>query len=317
MNIAFSKILTLLICIFFSNSLNIKAALVSGTLIQTTYGLVPIEQLHVNDQVITYYSNKSLGLTRITKIAIETTDIIIAIETEKGSFCTSKEQLLYDPICNQWIQAQDLTVNNVFINYNLEHCKCLNIQCYNKPTTVYQISLESPHTLFISDLQILTHNFVPLVLGVSFVFGLGEGFALSSIGAGIGAFGLGLWKYFKDRQEIKLALFNNGNQHNQNRESQNQKSNQQSGSGQNNKERRTNTITKKEFFEKMKDQYEYWQDGIYKRKSRADGIKNAEYLKWDHLHNDVEAYSKSEVHLGSIDPANLTLYKPGVPGRRF
>ncbi len=48
---------------------------------------------------------------------------------------------------------------------------------------------------------------------------------------------------------------------------------------------------------------------MYKRKPGAKGIENAEYLKWDHLHGDVEAYSKAKLHLGSIDPKTMTLYR--------
>lgn len=50
-------------------------------------------------------------------------------------------------------------------------------------------------------------------------------------------------------------------------------------------------------------------DNIYKRKKNADGIEKAEYLKWDKLHNDVEAYAKNKWHMGSIDPKNLRMYK--------
>jgi len=63
---------------------------------------------------------------------------------------------------------------------------------------------------------------------------------------------------------------------------------------------------------KIKDEYEHWQNGIYKRKPRCKGVENAEYLKWDHRHNDVEAYSKGQMHLGSINPNTLKLYKPPV-----
>jgi len=78
------------------------------------------------------------------------------------------------------------------------------------------------------------------------------------------------------------------------------------------KKRVINKITKTEFFKQVKDQYEHWQNGIYKRKPAAKGIENAEYLKWDYRHNDVEAYSKAQVHLGSINPNTLKLYKPPV-----
>ena len=63
--------------------------------------------------------------------------------------------------------------------------------------------------------------------------------------------------------------------------------------------------------------YEHYRDGVYRRKRNTKGIADAEYLEWDHLHNDVEAYSKSRIHIGSIDPEKLTLYKGPVYGRGF
>lgn len=83
-------------------------------------------------------------------------------------------------------------------------------------------------------------------------------------------------------------------------------------------DRKINVVGKAAFFKLVKDQYEHWKDGIYKLKDRVTGLINgkAHYLKWDHLHNDVEVWTKSETHLGSIDPITLKLYK-GPQGHRM
>ncbi len=86
------------------------------------------------------------------------------------------------------------------------------------------------------------------------------------------------------------------------------------------KERKVNKITKQEFFSNpvIKANYQHHRNGIYQLKTRGKPIvKNAEYLQWDHLHNDVEVYSDSEIHLGSLDPKTMNLYKPPVRNRRF
>ena len=77
-----------------------------------------------------------------------------------------------------------------------------------------------------------------------------------------------------------------------------------------------NTMTKTEFFQKVKDQYEHCGNNLYRRKSGAKGIENAEYLRWDYSHNDVEAYTANRKHLGSINPHTLKLYKGPVAGRK-
>lgn len=76
-------------------------------------------------------------------------------------------------------------------------------------------------------------------------------------------------------------------------------------------------MSKSEFFkrDKIKRDYEHYKRGIYRKKRGAAGLNNAEYLKWDHLHNDVEAYTSGRIHMGSIDPNTLEFYKNAVRGR--
>jgi hypothetical protein len=84
-----------------------------------------------------------------------------------------------------------------------------------------------------------------------------------------------------------------------------------------NKKRQINTITKTEFFKMVQKDYERWRDNTYRRKSRAKGIEDAEYLKWDYTHHDVEAFGKNRWHMGSINPHTLKMYKPPVLGRKL
>ena len=76
-----------------------------------------------------------------------------------------------------------------------------------------------------------------------------------------------------------------------------------------------NKTLKSEFFRKIRSQYTYWHNDIYKKQERVKSIENAEYLVWDNLHQDVEAYEKNRAHIGSIDPKTLCLYKPAVAHR--
>jgi len=95
----------------------------------------------------------------------------------------------------------------------------------------------------------------------------------------------------------------------------------------NNKPRIENIIKKTDFFRRpeIKRDYKFFKkiDGrnYYKRVKGRKGIhKKAEFLCWDHLHNDLEIYKhigKKMVHAGSIDPATYKLYKPPVIERVF
>lgn len=264
-----SESLLVLIFIFFWYSA-VYPALIAGTLVKTSQGLVSVEQLHIGDQVTTCFPNKLISTAQISKFSQYTTDTVIMIVTNKGSLAVSKDQLLYDPMLNQWIQVQDLTKNNVLLDYHGNQLKCIKVKLHRETAITHRLSLEYPHTFYISDLQILAHNFVPLIFGISFAFGLGEGIMLGSISASLGAWTL--WRYFKDKEKY---IWFNQDQHNQNGAKQNNTSNYQAGN--------SPEDPNDDFFKKMKSEF--------KRKYRS------------HRHGNFYKDAKTEL-LWSKDRAN-------------
>lgn len=81
-------------------------------------------------------------------------------------------------------------------------------------------------------------------------------------------------------------------------------------------ERKVNNMPKQEVFkqQKISDDYEKVKGrDRWKRKKGAEGLdKKVEYLEWDALHGDIEAYDSCGVHLGSYEPRSLKLYKKAV-----
>ena len=83
------------------------------------------------------------------------------------------------------------------------------------------------------------------------------------------------------------------------------------------KNRKKNEMHCSEFFGGIENDYVNTGDGIYALKQDGKSIENACYLYWDHLHGEVEAFSKGKKHLGAIDPKTKKIYKPGDVGRQF
>lgn len=54
---------------------------------------------------------------------------------------------------------------------------------------------------------------------------------------------------------------------------------------------------------------------IWNLKKGAKPIEGARFLKWDHLHDEVEAYNSQGEHLGAVDPLTNLLYKPALGER--
>lgn len=281
----------------------------SNALIKTPRGLVKAENAAVGDNIIAY-NRASLSATKITHITTTHCDKIIVLSTDKGSFYAAPDQLFFDPITEQWITAQDITTQTTFLNACFQRCPCHSIEIIDAPETkIIHITTTAPHTFFVTEQELLTHNAFPIVIGLAWLFGGG----LEFLGISIGTAALGSY--------VGVQLYN----------AQKQKGQHCNVSlhvgpcgypcppdpNDENKERKFNTITKTEFFKMIKKDYERWRDNIYKRKSKAKGIEDAEYLEWDYTHNDVEAYSKAKRHIGSINPHTLKLYKLPVYNRQF
>lgn len=141
---------------------------------------------------------------------------------------------------------------------------------------------------------------LPLAIGVGFVFG-GGAVEFAGVSFALGAIGVTIFNMmWRNKKRVPLDYDNkkSGGDSSEDPDDPDQK------------KRKENKISKKDFFNSIKNSYEYWRDQIYKRKPNNNGIENAEYLKWDHLRNDIEAYNKYGKHIGSIDPQEKTLYKP-------
>lgn len=251
-----------ILCMLFSSLL--FSAVLEHTLIKTSRGLIAVENVRIGDELIGYDTIAkqctSVAVTNITTCAVNTVTIIT---TDKGDLSALPNQLLYDPVTSKWMQAINITEIGTLLDSQLNQCACSKKETtVISPITAYRITTSSPHTFFITDQEVLTHNFVPVISG-----------------------------FDPNPNDDKNSSF---------------------------VERISNTMTKTEFFRKMKKRYEHWRDGIYRRINKKNGLdKNAEYLKWDHLHSDVEAYGADRMHIGSIDPHTLKLYKNAIPGREL
>ena len=118
---------------------------------------------------------------------------------------------------------------------------------------------------------------------------------------------------------VKLYSKKKEKKHKLNKKYNNSSDGGSGGPGDNN-DRKINTITKKAFFtqEVIRRTYHHLRNGVYRKiPGVKEIIEKAEYLAWDYLHGDVEVYSKSKRHLGSLDPRTLKIYKPGVLHRNF
>lgn len=258
--------------------------------------------------------------------------------------CTPTQEF-YCCDTHRWVPAYQLTGAMPLYGYNNIMHYVTNIEWLWTTTDVYTIEVHKTHNFFIGKPKLLTHNMVlpemvsagPALSYISATATQAFG-GITVIGAAFLGFIAGIaikkvWGWYRVNYTIPNATdkdmhcmhktyhdiknkqysdnnnkFNNGNNDQNNNHDDNKKNNPL--------KRVVNTMTKAEFFKSIKDDYEYYRDNAYRLKDNGVAIiKNAYYLVWDNLHNDVEVYNKAEKHLGSLDPIKKILYKGPVSSR--
>lgn len=288
---------------------NTSAGFLAGTLVTTPNGHIPIEQLEISDLVLCYDFKNSFAIRPITYIKKKVTQNYLCITCENESFFVSPDHHFYLPQQKTWIPAYKLKQHDILLKNFTEHTQIHELSLIIKTQDTYDITIADYHNFCISPLNITTHNFLPAIaLGISFLFGGGISFGNISLAATIAGVGIAIaLKENNTNSPIATVTIINGGSC--------------GGMGgpekDPEKQRNTNSVHKSEFFNSIKNDYKHYRNGIYRRKKGTKGIENAEYLQWDHMHNDVEAFGKNKWHLGSINAKTLKLYRSANNARRL
>lgn len=194
-------VIVLLGFLFYAQS--ILSTVLTGSLIKTCQGLVRVEELSLNNRILGC-NDRSLFPCEITNIGVSQTNKIAKITTVKGVFYASLDQLFFDTQHNCWIKVEDISIDTIFLDSKMNHIECLAIDIINtKPIKLYHISTSYPHTFFVTDQELLTHNNPPIVvINLFWVFGEGVKIAL---GALLGGTFLGVQLYKNKEKDVEYA----------------------------------------------------------------------------------------------------------------
>ncbi len=195
------------IILFLLGTINfIHTGFSADTLIKTDKSYVPIQFISNRNNIVSFDIETNLiDTNELIHTFTVCSSIYYHIHLGDNSIICSKNQTFYDPQLKKWIKAKDVSQESYFLDYYGNSIPCIRIDHIQstQPRIFYEITLNKPHTYFVSKAQILTHNVVPIVIGLSWV--LGEGVALTGAGVGLGALGLGVWQKFGKNKKITFA----------------------------------------------------------------------------------------------------------------
>lgn len=178
----------------------------AGTLIKTTDGYKPIEELSVGDQILSVDGQGQVVETKITQITRAQAKSFVLINLGSQSLLAASGQKFYLPESKLWVKAKDLSLAAQLLAGTRQPC-AKSLQLIEHPAETFAISLDQHHNFFVTKSDVLVHNAFPVVISISYAFGSGlSAKALSiSIGACIGGLGvLGFNFRKRDRGGVQI-----------------------------------------------------------------------------------------------------------------
>ncbi len=150
-----------LLLLFFSNVI-CNQGFTEGTLVKTTAGYKAIEKIHPGDYV--YCADNNRTCTQPVKtVTQELSKSIIAVKVGNTTILCGPEHRFYLPQEQRWEQAQYLTPDHILISYHNEHVHITDVQIINQPAQLFDLTVDTHHTFFVSEQDIVVHNNVWII----------------------------------------------------------------------------------------------------------------------------------------------------------
>lgn len=204
----FRKTLILfLICIFPFSPLLQAHGFCAGTKINGPQGYSAIEDLAIGSRVLSYDYHENFSVQPLIAVTKAKASHFIRIWFKDHYLDTSSDQLFSHARKKKWVAAKALEKHDILLCNRSEELVIDAVESIEQEVDVYVLSVNKSHTYYVTDHNILVHNIVPIVIGVSFAFGGGT-IEFMGISAGVVALGAALgFKYFKDKAQQRPTFY--------------------------------------------------------------------------------------------------------------
>ncbi|KKP29488.1 MAG: hypothetical protein UR12_C0007G0019 [candidate division TM6 bacterium GW2011_GWF2_30_66] len=158
----FYKFVSVSLCLLLLWNAAVFPAIITGTMIKTSQGMVPIEALVVGNRVLGL-EKESLVEAEIINIKEEDKQPVVRIKIDKETLLVGKDHLFYDSSIDDWVKAKNLTDRSFIVDCDKNKHQCLGVESLDQEAKAYEGSLKKPNTFFIYKSQILVHNVGPAI----------------------------------------------------------------------------------------------------------------------------------------------------------
>lgn len=133
---------------------------ISGTLVKSKNGYIPIERLIEKDKVLSYdYKHKLIVESGIEKISKKQSNKAIRIFIEGHELITTFDHKFFCPLRKgNWIEAKDLQPNDFILKNIQSLARIEKIESFDCNENFYSLSINNNHNYFVSYKDLFVHN---------------------------------------------------------------------------------------------------------------------------------------------------------------
>lgn len=168
-----------LFLLFFTTSLLLGEGFAPETFIKTPDGYAPIEHIETG-QIIESYDSKNNEIAShpvIAKHSYTATNYLV-IKLESEDITCSLNQKFYLHALDKWIKAKELLNNEKIRNLFCDELSVVDIIKIDNPKELHTLTINPHHNFYITESDILAHNFAPAIVIPIITISAGDGVIL-------------------------------------------------------------------------------------------------------------------------------------------
>ena len=150
--------------LLFASSFIYGEGFVAGTFVKTPEGYTRIEDLQVDDYIVSLDKDKNRVTSRVTAVLSTFTQEWFTISLDGFKIIAAPDQKFYDHTHSKWVLAKELDLGHFVMCLTGERHIVSDHAIARKEVRVYTIHLDKYHNFCVTTKDIVVHNVIPLIV---------------------------------------------------------------------------------------------------------------------------------------------------------